>query len=151
MPRVLIIGYGNPLRADDGLGWRAAERLREGAPAGAEILTVHQLTPELAEDASHAELVVFIDAREGGTPGCWKREEVEPAPGPGGQSFTHHVTPASLVSAAGTLYGRAPRAVLFSMVGESFAFGEGLSPRVAAALPGMLEEVKALTYRTDLC
>lgn len=142
MHRVLIIGYGNPLRADDGLGWRAAEQLREGLPADMEILTVHQLTPELAEDASRAELVVFIDAGEGGAPGSWKREEV--APDSGRQPFTHHVTPASLVSAAGALYGRAPRAVLFSMAGESFAFGEGLSPRVAAALPGMLEEVKAL-------
>ena len=144
MPRVLIIGYGNPLRADDGLGWRAAEQLREAAPPDTEVLTVHQLTPELAEDASRAELVVFIDAGEGGTPGSWKREEI--APDAGGQPFTHHVTPASLVSAAGTLYGRAPRAVLFSMAGESFEFGEGLSPRVAAALPEMLEEVKATAW-----
>ena len=32
MGRVLIIGYGNPLRGDDGFGWHAAERLRETAP-----------------------------------------------------------------------------------------------------------------------
>ena len=141
---MLIIGYGNPLRGDDGFGWRAAEQLREVALPETEVLTVHQLTPELAEDASRAELVVFIDAREGGVPGSWKREEI--APGAGRQPFTHHVTPASLVSAAGTLYGCAPRAVLFTMAGESFEFGEGLSLRVAAALPEMLEEVKATAW-----
>lgn len=144
MPRVLIIGYGNPLRGDDGLGWRAAEQLREAAQLDTEVLTVHQLTPELAEDVSRAELVVFIDAGEGGAPGSWKHEEI--APDAGGQPFTHHVTPGSLVSAAGTLYGRAPRAVLYSMAGESFEFGEGLSLSVAAALPKMLEEVKATAW-----
>ena len=84
---------------------------------------------------------MFIDAGEGGAPGSWKRGEIRAEPG--GQPFTHHVTPASLISAAGALYGRAPRALLFHMAGESFEFGEGLSPRVAAALPEMLEEVKA--------
>jgi len=29
MPHTLIIGYGNPLRGDDGFGWHAALRLRE--------------------------------------------------------------------------------------------------------------------------
>lgn len=142
---MLIVGYGNPLRADDGLGWRAAERLRETAPPDTRVLTAHQLTPELAEDASRAELVIFIDAEEGGEPGSWRREEV--VPDAAGQPFTHHVTPASLVAAAADLYGRAPRALLYTMAGESFEFREGLSPRVAAALPEMLEDVVAVVSR----
>ena len=32
MARLLIIGYGNPLRGDDGLGWRAAEDLAREFP-----------------------------------------------------------------------------------------------------------------------
>jgi hypothetical protein len=48
--RVLIIGYGNPLRTDDGLGWRAAYRLAASLKdAPVEALAVHQLTPELGE------------------------------------------------------------------------------------------------------
>ena len=43
---LLIIGYGNPLRGDDGFGWHAALRLREIIhDDGIEILPVHQLTP----------------------------------------------------------------------------------------------------------
>jgi hydrogenase maturation protease len=139
MARVLIIGYGNPLRGDDGLGWHAAEALRSRLPE-AEILTVHQLTPELAEDASRAELVVFLDAGEGGTPGEWRETPVVEEPETT-QAFTHHVTPASLLSAARQLYGRAPQACLFSMTGESFDYREGLSETVNAALPAMLDAV----------
>jgi hydrogenase maturation protease len=75
MARVLIVGYGNPLRGDDGLGWHAAEALRAALPE-AEILAVHQLTPELAEDASRAELVIFLDAAETGAPGEWRCREI---------------------------------------------------------------------------
>ena len=62
MARALIIGYGNPLRGDDGLGWRAAEQLAEIIPQSeAEVIACHQLTPELAEPISRARLVIFID------------------------------------------------------------------------------------------
>ena len=141
MRRVLVVGYGNPLRGDDGLGWHAAEALRPVLPE-AEILTVHQLTPELAEPASRADLVIFLDAAEGGAPGEWREE---PAGGPpdASRAFTHHITPPTLIAAAGTLYGHAPEAVLFSMTGESFDFREGLSATVARALPAMVEAAAA--------
>jgi len=67
---VLIVGYGNPLRGDD--GWDGTPPKRCGQPCRiAEIITVHQLTPELAEEASRAELVVFLDARRRAVPGEW--------------------------------------------------------------------------------
>src|SRR5580704_15594719 len=52
-PRTLVIGYGNPLRSDDALGWHAS-RLLAQALAGQEVdvITCHQLTPELAEPLS---------------------------------------------------------------------------------------------------
>jgi hydrogenase maturation protease len=63
MARVLIIGFGNPLRGDDGFGWHAAQRLCErlGSP-DVQVIACHQLTPELAEDIGAAERVLFIDA-----------------------------------------------------------------------------------------
>src|SRR5215472_4005839 len=77
MPRVLIIGYGNPLRADDGVGWRMACRLGELVrDEPFEVLAVHQLTPELAEPISRAELVIFVDASHNGLPGSWKCERL---------------------------------------------------------------------------
>ena len=70
MAGVLVIGVGNPLRGDDGLGWHAAEHLRERlVELHATVTSCHQLIPELAEPVSRAERVIFIDARVGPTPG----------------------------------------------------------------------------------
>jgi len=67
---VLVIGYGNALRSDDGIGVHAAALLRDDHRlAGVEILALHQLTPELALDMSRASLVVLIDASTEGPPG----------------------------------------------------------------------------------
>jgi Ni,Fe-hydrogenase maturation factor len=67
---VLVIGYGNTLRSDDGVGWHAAALLAgDRRLAGAEILAVHQLTPELALDFSRASLVILIDASADDPPG----------------------------------------------------------------------------------
>jgi len=41
------------------------------------------------------------------------------------------------------LYGRAPRAFLISLCGESFALEERLSPLVADAMPGFVRLVEA--------
>ena len=63
MARALVIGYGNTLRADDGLGPAVAERLgSEWADEDVGVLSCQLLTPELAEPVSRAEIVVFIDA-----------------------------------------------------------------------------------------
>src|SRR5689334_1186022 len=64
-----IIGIGNPLRSDDGLGWAVTEHLSRDCRAGYEVQTVHQLTPELAQSMATASLVVMIDASREGKPG----------------------------------------------------------------------------------
>jgi hydrogenase maturation protease len=143
MAKALIIGYGNPLRGDDGLGWHAARLFAGIATAyDAEVLTRHQLMPELAEPASEADTVIFVDAASGGAPGRLRWRRVEPRPGPA--SFTHHLSPESLLGMAKELYGRCPRAFVVSVSGESFACGEELSPTVRAALPALMELVENL-------
>ena len=62
---VLVIGYGNTLRTDDGVGRLAAERLADDPRLdGVRVIGRHQLTPELALDVSQAALVVFVDASQ---------------------------------------------------------------------------------------
>lgn len=65
----LIIGIGNPLRSDDGLGWAVAEQLSQDRDMGCDIHTVYQLTPELAQWMAAVNLVVMIDANHEGEPG----------------------------------------------------------------------------------
>ena len=63
MPPVLIVAYGNPLRSDDGVAWRAADILAEKLSASdVEILRLHQLAPELADTLRGFDRVIFVDA-----------------------------------------------------------------------------------------
>jgi hydrogenase maturation protease len=130
--KLLVIGYGNPLRGDDGFGYRAAERI-----AGA--IAVHQLTPELMDPIGRVDRVVFLDASAEGVPGEIRRRTLEPAPA--GAAFTHHAAPESLVAGAMALYGRAPAAEIITASGQEFGFSEGLSPAVSAALEAIVAEL----------
>jgi hydrogenase maturation protease len=141
MRRVLVIGYGNPLRGDDGAGPAAAAELStRGSQPALEILSPHQLTPELADPISRVDLVIFIDATAGGEPGAIVREEIEPAAPEG--AFTHQVAPATLLHAAQVLYGSTPRALLYSIGGEVFDFGEGLTAPVASAVQRVCAQIR---------
>jgi hydrogenase maturation protease len=142
---VLILGFGNPLAGDDALGWRAAEMLASSLERpGVRVMPCRQLTPELAADVAEASLAIFLDASvelPAGKIGC-RRVTPQPAATP----FTHHFSPAALLSLAEQIYGRRPEAVLFSVGARSFA-GSQLSREVEQALPALLEEVEELVAR----
>lgn len=131
---VLIIGYGNPLRGDDGIGWQVVDQLAKLAGDSTKVLTVHQLTPELAEPISEANLVIFIDACYEGQPGSWTCETVYPDPKPL-DAYTHYLTPMNLLSYAQAMHGASPKALLISVAASSFDCGQELSPRVEAIVP----------------
>lgn len=148
MPRVLIIAYGNPLRSDDGVAWRAAGLLEGRFPAAdVEILRLHQLAPELAETLRRCQAAIFVDAaaRGLGAPGEIRFEEIrQPA---GEARFSHQLSPDAVVALARQLYGAAPRAFAVTLAGENFDHGEQLSPVVAEALPLLAARVEEVTRR----
>jgi hydrogenase maturation protease len=134
----LIIGYGSPLRSDDALGGLIAAALGG--------LSLGQLTPELAEPISRADLVVFIDACYGEIAGAIHCEQIEP------QSitrFTHTSSPTALLSFAKILYGFAPPATLISITGASFDYGDELSPQIQPLLPHIIQQVQAIIQNHD--
>src|SRR5581483_1462675 len=143
MARILIIGIGNPLRGDDGLAWHATRLLEQELKGqDVEILTCHQLTPDLAEAASRSELLVLIDACAEGAPGSLAIRPVAPTGSfPG---FTHDYNLETLLKTSQSLYGCYPRAVLFTITAESFPYSSELSSCVAAAIPPLVARVRAL-------
>jgi len=149
MPKVLIIGCGNPLRGDDGLAWQALEQLKqlEQYPGlgTVEMISCHQFTPELAEPVSSADRVIFIDARVGETPGRVELNKVEPE-APAHSVFSHRLDPRALLDCAEKLYGKRPEAFTASVVGESFNYGRELSGTVRASLAILLPRVLRLAY-----
>ncbi len=134
MASILIIGIGNPLRCDDGVAWRVnAELSRQSLPEGVEIVTQHQLTPELAFPASNAGTVLFLDAAQDGIAGELRCEPVTAQRTSG--IFSHEFSPGTILSLAQELYGKCPRAFVVSLSGECFDHGETLSHCVEQNLP----------------
>ena len=141
MPHTLIIGYGNALRGDDGAGYIAAELLRDRVQdPEVEILSRHQLTPELMEPIAHARRVIFIDASVSGRAGKVIRIPLHPAPACA--RFTHHVTPDSLLAGAQALYGHTPQAELYTIPGRFFETGDELTPSVRRAVNELVETLE---------
>ena len=148
--RALVIGYGNPLRGDDALGWRAVDSLAAipeiAADPSIRIEPVHQLTPELAEPIANADLVTFIDATApsaGLPPGSLRYEEILPdSPSPQKEALGHHLSPAQALAYASALYGAKPKALVASVTAESFDYGTPLTPAVQAAIPSLVQWVR---------
>ncbi len=143
MSGTLIIGYGNPLRHDDGLGWQAIAEL-ENRPefSNTKLHGCHQLTPELAESVSKADRVIFVDASRTANPGelFWEKIALAfEAP-----RFTHEFTPATLLKLGKELYGVSPTAFVVGIGGESFEIGEGLSAKVLERIPELVEKISEL-------
>jgi hydrogenase maturation protease len=161
---ILIIGYGNLSRRDDGVAYHIVERLGARLGRGAEqtalvsvpsfeteaelaeglcVILTHQLAPELAESLAECDLVVFVDAHvegAGWAPVHW--QEVTPAY----QSSLvgHHLKPASVVALTESLYGHSPRAYVLSVLGTDFDFGEGLSAGTSERADLAVERLLAL-------
>lgn len=148
MPRVRIIAYGNPLRSDDGVAWRAADLLAEKLHSrNVKILRLHQLTPELADTLREYGCVIFVDAASSDDsadhPGAIQVKSVdiqsrEPA------RFSHVFSPQRVVSLSAQLYGVRPRAFAVTVFGGSFEHGDELSSPVSHALPGLISTIERL-------
>jgi hydrogenase maturation protease len=138
---VLVVGYGNPLRSDDGVGWHVAGLLAtDQRLAGARVLAQHQLVPELALDVSRASLVVLVDASIRGEPGSLSVRRIEPRPATPA-TWSHHLDPETLADLAEALYGAVPPMVLVSVAAGSFAEDDRLSIPLQQALPEVVEAV----------
>jgi len=141
--RVLVIGYGNTLRGDDGFGVAAAEHLREMLQSDfVRILTCQQLTPELANEMSKVDRVIMIDAARGDRPGLITVTRVEPE----GDltTFTHELRPSTLLACSQGLYGSSPETFLVSVTGYSFDFSDKLSDTMTRIMRDVLIRVREL-------
>jgi hydrogenase maturation protease len=150
MKKLLLIGYGNPDREDDGVAWHILRALaiKLGLPPPSsydefrefpriDFAFYLQLTPEMAEDIRAYEYVCFIDAHTGSIPEPMRLIDVESEFQ--ASPFTHHLTPQSLLSMCETIYGAKPEAALLSVLGHRFLFSRQLSEGTAELVPQAVE------------
>jgi len=110
-------------------------------PPEVEVLTRQQLTPELADNITRANVVFFIDAARVGQPRELRCDPVTAQPG---TIHTHQCSPAGLLALAQQLYGASPRAFVVSLCGECFDHGAELSATVEDELPKLTALVEKM-------
>lgn len=146
--RVLVIGYGNPGRLDDGLGPALAEMLaRRGLP-GVTVDADYQLTVEDAAAVAEHDLVVFADAAVSGTAPFWVRRVTPEAR----WTFTtHSVAPESVLGMAREMFGATAPGYALGIRGYAFdEYGEGLTPQAKANLDAAAAYLELALQNGDL-
>ena len=139
--RLLVLGYGNTLRRDDGVGPRVADVVAELNLPGVQTLACPQLTPELAEPISQAQVVIFVDAAVD-LPREVRRRKLTPATS--SQLLAHAADPQTMLALARDVFGHAPEAWWLTIPAEDLGFGEDLSASAQAGLQTALEQIQAL-------
>jgi hydrogenase maturation protease len=143
MPTCLILGYGNLLRSDDGLGWKAAAALeRELSSADFLVVASQQLTPEMAETLSRCSRVLFLDAAHTGSPGEIRMGTVRRDPNAELGDVSHQLLPPALLELAYRYFAAEPEATLLTLTGENFEFGEHFSGVVERAWSAYLNRAR---------
>ena len=143
--QILVYGYGNPGRQDDGLGIALVTQLEKWAAesqmTGIRFDNNYQLNIEDAEAISNHDLVIFADASE---------EEIgdfclSVVDGTGKLAFTtHSASPSYILKLCQELFQKDPLVLLLHIKGYAWDFQEGLSQRAKENLRA------AYTYMKDI-
>jgi hydrogenase maturation protease len=138
---LLVIGYGNPLRCDDGVGPRVVEAVEELKLPAVRTLVCQQLSPEHAEPISRARTVVFVDAAVD-APTEVQLRKLEP--GGTTQLMAHAADPRTMLALARDVFGHAPQAWWLTIPAVKLGFGDDLSPAARRGFDKAVQEIKNL-------
>ncbi|HEX8939554.1 MAG TPA: hydrogenase maturation protease [Candidatus Limnocylindrales bacterium] len=149
--RIVVIGLGNPLLGDDGVGWRVVEAVEAAlGPVGlAERVAIDRLAVgglRLMEHLVDVDRAILVDARSGPDEdrGRVRVEPFETAPDAAAHASSSHDASLAVALAVGAAFGaRLPAELTLVTVetGPSFTFSESLSPAIAAAVPEAVRHV----------
>jgi hydrogenase maturation protease len=139
--QLLIIGYGNTLRSDDGVGIKIAEAVSDLKYAGVETLCCALLTPELAEPISRSGKVVFVDASVE-SPRQIHLYPLQPAES--SQFMAHAADPRTLLALARDVFGHTPKAWLLTIPIKNLEIGEELSPLARQGFNIAMEKLRQM-------
>lgn len=150
--RVVVLGIGNSLLADDGAGVRAIERLREDPPdERIDFIDGGTLNFTLLEHVERAAAIIVIDAAEleapPGTVHAFVGDALDRLLARGRHRSVHEAGLADVMAMA-RLRGVLPeRRALIAVQPQRIEWGDALSPPVAEALPTLCESARALAQR----
>ncbi len=137
----LVIGYGNTLRGDDGVGPRVAEAIEKLNLPGVRTLICQQLSPECADPISQAHTVVFVDAAVD-APRDVRLRKLEPSES--SQLIAHAADPRTLLALARDVFGHAPRAWWLTIPAVKLDFSETLTPEAQRGLAEAVQKIQEI-------
>ena len=150
--KILIYGYGNPGRQDDGLGIFFSEAIEkwvyENKFDHISCDSNYQLNIEDAEVISNYDLVLFADASQ---------EDIEDYSITSVECSTsriefsmHAVSPAFVLDLCNKIYNKSPETYLLHLKGYEWDFKEGLSPEAQNNFNKAFLEIKeAIVQQSD--
>jgi hydrogenase maturation protease len=143
---ILVIGYGNELRGDDGVGPKVAAAVEALQLPGVRTLICQLLTPEFAQPISQARLAVFVDAAVDAPKEVqWRKLE----PNETSQIMAHAADPRTMLALARDVFGHAPEGWWLTIPAENTGFSEELSPSVQRGLEEAVEKIKTLCSQPE--
>jgi hydrogenase maturation protease len=141
--RLVVFGWGNDARGDDGLGPLLLQRVASAAWPDVRAIEDFQLQIEHALDLEGADLALFLDAGKN-TPAPFTFAEIAPARA--AAPTTHALAPEAVLDVYARTLGRPPPPAFTLLIrGERFELGEGLSPAASERLEAAWRFVQDLT------
>ena len=134
---VLVIGYGNPGRRDDGLGPALVAALEKSAIPRVTVDSDYQLSVENAASAAEHDVVIFVDASVSGD-GPFTFKRLVPKTEVGFSS--HSVSPEAVLGLAQKLFGAKTEGYILAIRGYEFEdMQESLTETARANLGSALD------------
>lgn len=141
--RAVVLGIGNTILSDEGVGVRAAEALLErfDPPENVEVIDGGTAGMELLEPLSNLDLLIVLDAvKRGQPPGSLVKLDGAEVPVFFRSKLSPHQISICDVLASLEFIGDKPKdMVLIGVEPASLELGLELTPAVAARIPGMVD------------
>ena len=146
---ILIIGYGNPHRQDDGLGPYVVNRLKKRLNhiPGVYFLTMHQLTADIVEKLQYFDIIFFIDATVDELRYGFKFSKVKPEFGLS-HYLTHYLKPSLLLGLLQSTYHHNPVTVEVAIQGNNFGFRQELTSEAKTRAEKAISEIVKFTTQS---
>jgi hydrogenase maturation protein HypF len=148
---ILIVGVGNILRNDDGIGALIIEQIDALKWPGVETQVTQQLHLEAIEDFLPYEKIIIVDASSDDS-GC-NFQKINISSETAAMASSHHLSLQILLSLAKKIYNRDLNLYLCKIKGKSFEIGDSISPEVQACIPKAIElismEIK-ISFQIDV-
>jgi hydrogenase maturation protease len=140
LPRILILGYGNPGRQDDGLGPAFVNKVNSLNLPHVSVDADYQLNIEDGATIADYDIVVFVDAAKD----IAEPYTMSPLAASDKITFTSHtVSPDSILAICEDHFGARPEAYVMAIRGYEYEFQEGLTPRAEENMNAAMTYLKS--------